>query len=74
MEMNEEEQGNETKQRGLELLGKAFEVYKSSQDSTIKQKIKETIMQDDDILNEFMQDEDIKSRIWDSFMKSKEEE
>ena len=73
MEMNEEEQGNETKQRGLELLGKAFEVYKSSQDSTIKQKIKETIMQDDDILNEFMQDDEIKSRIWDSFMKSKEE-
>ena len=31
-------------------------------------------MQDDDILNEFMQDEDIKSRIWDSFMKAKEEE
>ena len=71
MEMNEEEQGNETKQQGMELLGKAFDVYKSSQESTIKQKIKETIMQDDDILNEFMKDDEIKSRIWDSFHESK---
>ena len=73
IDMQEEEQGNVTKQRGLELLGKAFEVYKSSQDSTIKQKIKETIMQDDDLLKEFMQDDDVKSRIWDTFMKHNNE-
>jgi len=73
MEMHDEDNQGDVKERGYELLVKAMDMYKSSQTNSIKQTIRDTILHDEETLKEFMQDDEIKNKIWDTMMKQNEE-
>ena len=68
MEIHDKDNESDVESRGYNLLERAISLYQQSQTMNIKDKIKETIMTDDETLDEFLQDEEVVKKIYDRMM------